>query len=225
MKPYSFLAVTTASMLALVPGFAFAAGTSPFVQETPVEFFGAGDFDGDGRADVVIVDKESGKFRLGYGSTNNLLSWVDCRFSGLKGVAGFSIGKLTATNLDAFAFSSADANQITIVAASSSTAPGKPLIVPFNAALGPSTLVAVDIGGPGNTVLADLYVSSIYNSPDPNLATMLRNDGAEFPKIAETSLPGPALHGNRVSLKVGRPELLCLLVSDAKGDTFHAESL
>ena len=212
-------------LLALTPGLSFAAGTSSFVQETPVEFFGAGDFDGDGRTDVVIVDKESGKFRLGYGSTNNLLSWVDCRFSGLKGVAGFSIGKLTATNLDSFAFSSADANQITIVAASSSTAPGKPLIVPFNAALGPSTLVAVDIGGPGNTVLADLYVSSIYNSPDPNLATMLRNDGAEFPKIEETSLPGPALHGNRVSLKVGRPELLCLLVSDAKGDTFHAESL
>src|SRR5882724_5413300 len=225
MKPYSFLVVTTASMLALVPGFAFAAGTSSFVQETPVEFFGTGDFDGDGRTDVVIVDKESGKFRIGYGSTNDLLSWVDCRFSGLKGVAGFSIGKLAATNLDSFAFSSPDANQITIVSASSSTAPGKPLTVPFNAALGPSTIVAVDIGGPGKTSLSDLYVSSIYNSPDPNLATFLRNDGTEFPKIADTSLPGTVLHGKRVSLKAGQPQLLCLLVNEAKGDTLHAESL
>src|SRR6266567_2810072 len=155
MRPFSFWTITTVVLLALTPGITFAAGPSSFVEETPAEFFGAGDFDGDGRTDIIIVDKESGKFRLGYGSTNNLLSWVDCRFSGLKGVAGFSIGKLVATNLDSFAFSSPDANQVTIVAASSSTAPGKPLMIPFNAALGPSTIVAVDIGGPGNTVLAD----------------------------------------------------------------------
>src|SRR6266436_472065 len=183
MKYPFLLAVAAVSTLAITPNPAFAAGASSFVSETPVEFFATGDFDGDGRTDIVIVDKESGKFRLGYLSTNDLLSWVDCRFSGIKGVAGFSLGKLTATNYDSFVFSSPDANQIAIVSASSSTAPGKPLTVPFNAALGPSTIAAVDIGGPGKTSLADLYVSSIYNSPDPNLATFLRNDGTEFPKI------------------------------------------
>ena len=224
MKHYLILTVAAAS-IATFRLSTIAAERPVFVHETKAEFFASSDFDGDGRVDVVIVDKETGKFRLGYQMTNEVLAWVDCRFSGIKGVAGFSVGKLASTNFESFAFSSPDANQISIVSASSSTAPGKPLVVPFNAALGPSVIAAVDIGGEGKGNLADAFVSSIYNSPEPNLATLLRNDGAEFPRIAESPLPGPAAHANRVAFKAGQPELLCLLVSESKGDTFHAESL
>ena len=45
-----------------------------------------------------------------------------------------------------------------MVDASSPTASGKPVTVPFTAALGPNTVVAVDIGGAGKTGQADLYV-------------------------------------------------------------------
>ena len=62
---------------------------------------------GTGCADVVIVDKDSGKYRLGYQSANGLFSWVDCRPSGVKGIAGFSIGNVLAPNQQALAFSSA----------------------------------------------------------------------------------------------------------------------
>ena len=98
-----------------------------------------------------------------------------------------------------------------MVEVSSPTAPGRPVTVPFTAALGPNLVVPVDIGGAGKTALADLYVGSIYNSPDPSQATLLRNDGAEFPKLADAPLAGPAVRGNRLSLKAGQPELLCLL--------------
>jgi formylglycine-generating enzyme required for sulfatase activity len=195
------------------------------IYETPREFFGCGDFDADGHTDVVIVDKESGKYRLGYQLTPGMFSWVDCRPSGIKGIAGFSIGRLLATNQQALAFTSPDANQITLVDVSSATAPGKPVTVPFSAALGPNTVVAVDIGGAGKTHLADLYVGSIYNSPDPSQAVLLRNDSAEFPKLAEAPLAGPALRGNRLSLKAGAPELLCLLVHEDKADTLRVEDL
>ena len=40
-----------------------------------------------------------------------------------------------------------------------------------------------------------------------------------FPKLAEATLAGPALRGNRLSLKAGGPELLCLLVHGEKADT------
>src|SRR5208337_1245932 len=180
---------------------------------------------GDGRTDVVIVDKESGKYRLGYQLTPGVLSWVDCRPSGIKGVAGFSIGRLLAKNRQALAFTSPDDNQITLVEVSSATAPGRPVVVPFTAALGPNTVVAVDIGSAAKTGLADLYVGSIYNSPDPNQADLLSNDGAEFPKLAETPLAGPVLRGNRLSLKGGAPELLCLLVHEDKADTLRLEDL
>src|ERR1035437_8716111 len=226
MKHSSFLAVAAAAVLtvAAMPVLA-EQRVAAFIYETPREFFASGDFDKDGRTDLVVVDKESGKYRLGHQVTPGVFSWVDCRPSGIKGVAGFSLGHLLATNQEALAFTSPDDNQITLVDVSSSTAPGRPVVVPFTAALGPNTVVAVDIGGDGNTGLDDLYVGSIYNSPDPNQAALLRNDGKEFPKLAEATLAGAAVRGNRLSLKVGQPELLCLLERGDKADTLRIEDL
>jgi formylglycine-generating enzyme required for sulfatase activity len=226
MKYYSFLTVAAASFLAgaAMPVSA-EPGASASIYETPYEFFASGDFDRDGRTDLVIVDKESGKYRLGYQLTPGLFSWVDCRPSGIKGIAGFSMGRLLAPDKEALVFTSPDANQITMVDASSPTTSGKPVTVPFTAALGPNTVVAVDIGGVGKTGQADLYVGSIYNSPDPSQATLVRNDAAEFPKVAEEPLAGPSGRGNRLSLKTGAPELLCLLVHEDKADTLRVEDL
>ena len=226
MKKHFWFAVTAAACLLAVAPTQVSAQNPPlnFIYETPREFFGSGDFDGDGRTDLVIVDKESGKFRLGYQQSAGVFAWVDCRSSGLKGIAGFSIGKLLAPKLDGLAFASADANQLTLQEAASATAPGKPLVVPFTAGLGPNTIVALDIGGEAGKPLSGLYIGSICNAPDPCQANLLRNDGAEFPKLADLPLPGPAVRANRLSLKTGQPELLCILVTAESGDTFRAES-
>ncbi len=102
MKHYSFLAVAATAVLTVTAIPVLAEQRAPsLIYETPREFFGSGDFDKDGRADLVIVDKESGKYRLGYQLTPGVFSWVDCRPSGIKGVAGFSIGQLLATNQEA----------------------------------------------------------------------------------------------------------------------------
>ncbi|HWH71159.1 MAG TPA: SUMF1/EgtB/PvdO family nonheme iron enzyme, partial [Candidatus Sulfotelmatobacter sp.] len=216
--------VTAASLLTVVPNLSRAEALT-FTYETPREFFGSGDLDGDGHADVVIVDKETGKIRVGYQSSAGLFTWVDNRPSGMKGIGGFTLGKLLSPKFNALAFASADANQLTIVDASSTTATGKPLAIPFDAALGPNTIAAVDVGGEGNKPAADFYVASIYNSPDPNLATLLRNDGAQFPKVAEGPLSGAAVRANALALKAGQAELLVELVSDDKGDTLQAQDL
>lgn len=224
MRSYFFSAAVAVSLLPVFPNSSPAAdNTFSFVYENTNEFFGSGDFDGDGHMDIVIVDKESGKYRLGYQTTDGALLWVDCRPGGIKGIAGFSTGSLLVKGHDGLALTSANDNQITLVDASSTSATGKPVTVPFTAALGPNTILAVDAGSAGTTGLLDLYVGSIYNSPDANLATLVRNDGAEFPKLAEASLPGPATHANRLSLKTGQPEAACFLITEDKGDTFRAE--
>ena len=227
MKRYSFLAAGVGLVLASFSGTSWSAQSiSPFVYETPREFFAQPDLDKDGRVDVVIVDKATGKYRLGYQTTAGLFSWVDCRPSNIKGVTGFTIGKLLPKTDDALAFTSPDANQISIVEASSPTAPGRPLTVPFSAALGPNTIVAIDVGGAGNQPdLMDFYVASIYNSPDANLATMLRNNGTDFPKTTEATLTGPAGHGNHLAFKAGQPQLLTVIVSEDSGDSLHVEDL
>jgi len=226
MKSYSLLTLAAVSLLVSVPISASAAeAPSSLIYESPREFFGSGDFDGDGRTDYVVVDKDSGKYRLGYQTSAGVLSWVDCRPSGVKAITVFSIGKLVVTNRDGLVFTAPDANQITLVDASSPTAPGKPLTVPFSAALGPNTIIAIDIGGAGNTPLHDLYIGSIYNSPDANLATLLRNDGAEFPKLAEAPLAGAATHANRVAVKTGGPESAVMIVTGEKGDSLQAQDV
>jgi len=226
MKISIFFAATAAVCLpAALPTRLPAQNPSPdFIYETPHEFFGSGDFDGDGRLDLVIVDKESGKFRLGYQQADGTFLWVDCRSSGLKSVAGFGIGKLFNSKLDALAFTSADEGHVTLEAVANPTSPEKALTVPFTAGTGPNTIAAVDAGGQPGQPLGGLYIGSIFNVPDPNQADLVRNDGAEFPKLADFTLTGPAVRANRLSLKAGQPALLGVLVRGEGADTFRAES-
>src|SRR5262245_43928449 len=122
MKSHSLLTITLAASLSTAT-FAPVLAAEPFVYETVHEFIANGDFDGDGRLDTVIVDKETGKYRLGYQLADGQLTWVDCRPSNIRGVTGFTVGKLLTTNHEAFAFTTPDANQISIVDASTPTTP------------------------------------------------------------------------------------------------------
>src|SRR5256885_2013589 len=92
------------------------------------------------------------------------------------------------------------------------------VMVPFSVGLGPNvmTVVKLSVGGKD-----DLFVGSIYNSPEQNEMMLLRNDGAEFPKLAEEQLAGPFTKANRFFPKSGGAELVCELVTDDKKTTLH----
>ena len=221
MKVNSRLALALALLLSAAPAKLFAApALPPLIYETPHEFFGSGDFDGDGRRDLVLVDKASGKFRLGYQTSAGVFNWVDCRPSGLKGLTGFTIGKLLAADKPGLGFTSPDGTQLALVDASHADASEKPVQVDFTLALGPSALAAVPGKGAGR---ADLYVGSIYNSPDANLGTLVRNDGKQFPKLAEATLSGAPLRANLLALKAGQPQMLCLLLNGEKSASLVAQ--
>jgi formylglycine-generating enzyme required for sulfatase activity len=214
------------SLLSTFPLLLVAAPQSGIVHETGSEFFASADFDLDGKTDVVIVDKETGKYRLGYLSTNGLYNWVDCRPSGIKGVSGFSVGPVLSKDTPGLVFTSPDANSFSLVEASSQTSPPKPTTVAFTEGLGPNTVIAIDIGGQGNTPVADLVVGSIYNSPEENLATLHRNDAAEFPKIGDSQqLAGPLVRATRVAIKAGGPEYACALIREPEGTRFGLAGL
>jgi formylglycine-generating enzyme required for sulfatase activity len=219
--------LSTGALAILLFGFpkfnrTFAAS---FVYESERELVSTGDFDGDGRDDVIIVDKESGKYRVGYQQTNGFFYWANFRLAGMKYISSISPGKVLATDRDAVAFASADANQLSVIDAKDPATASPAQMIPFNG-LGPNGIVAIDIGGAGNTPIWDLYVSSMYNSdPTPNRLMLIRSTGGKFSQIAEMPLSGTVAHVNRVSLKSGQTELVASLMAGNNGDTFRAEDL
>lgn len=221
MKSYAILGIATATLLSINSLAASAA--APSIYETPKEIFGTGDFDGNGLPDAVIVDKDSGKFRLGYQQDGGGIKWVDNRPSGMKGISGISIGKLLGAN-DSIVFTAPDLNQLTVADASNPTAPGRPKPIDFMDALGPNSVAIVDIGGEGNTPEPDLYITSIYNSPDPAIATLVRNGKDEFPKIADGPLPGPATSVNRIAVRPNL-DIISMMVKQAGKDAFRMEDV
>ena len=58
----------------------FAAGEArAFVYENNYEAQSDGDFDGDGRRDLIILDKATGNYRIGYQLSPNVYTWTSAR--------------------------------------------------------------------------------------------------------------------------------------------------
>ncbi len=196
---------------------------SPVVQETESEFITQADLNGDGRPDVVLVDKATGRVRPGYQQADGRYQWVDWRDSGASGVTGLSVGRLLSEDRDGLALSSRDGNTVRVLDVSEPTTPSAPVEVPF-LLLGPACVVAVELGGKGNTPLHDLFVGSVYNTPDANMASLFRNAGGRMEQLVELPLPGVPARGNRVQLADGGPEFLAVLFQTDTGTSFRIQS-
>lgn len=184
-----------------------AHAAAGFVLETEREFFATGDFNGDGREDVAVVDRASGKVRPGYAQPDGTFLWVDNRLCGVKDLTGLTVGRLFDAQRDALAATAADANSLAAVELAQPGQSSPPVPIPFEL-LGPHSLLALEIGGDGNTPLHDLLVVSIYNDPEPFKASLLRN--ASGPGNAEVISDNPLdqqpVRLNRVALKRDGPE-------------------
>ncbi|HNQ90177.1 MAG TPA: formylglycine-generating enzyme family protein [Verrucomicrobiota bacterium] len=195
-----------------------AASAMAGVVETEREFFGTGDFDGNGRVDVVIHDKATGKYRLGYQGADGGITWVNYRASGVKDATGIATGRLFDPQKDGLVITAADANQVVVVGAADTGSPSKPEAVAFET-LGPAAVLAVDVGGAGNTPLDDLAIGSIYN--EPNKLTLLRNNGSEITVFAEPEIKMLWSRPARVVVKKGGPAVVAGLWAGDEGETFR----
>ena len=205
--------------------FTPALAQAQYVYETEQEFITTGDFNGDGKTDIAIVDREKGRVRIGYRLSPEFFNWSNWRAGGLKSPTGVSVGKLADDKRDSLALASADVNLMAIVNAVNPDIETDPVNIP-GTALGPSAITAVDLGGAGNTPLLDLYVASVYNAePTPNRVTLFRNDGKKFTPTAELPIAGTPAHANRFALKSGGPEFVAMMSSDDKGNALRVEKL
>ena len=204
---------------------ASAKATAPAqVIETSVEFLASGDFNGDGQQDLAIVDRASGRVRIGYRVSTEFFNWVDWRSSGAKSITGVSVGRLVDAKRDSLAVVSADGNQISVLDAPNPSVTTEPLSIPCEV-LGPNAVVAVDIGGAGNTPLHDLYVASIYNTDPENHVTLFRAEGKTFTQTADLPTKSAAARGTRVTLKQDGAELAATLSGTGDSAAWQVETL
>ena len=120
------------------------------------------------------------------------------------------MGQLNSLAYYSLAIAGPDANRINVLDATNTSLAGLPASV-FIPSLGPNLVVAMDIGGPTNTPLADLYVASLYNGTNAFRDTLIRNHGGTNQTVLADK---PTLYqqqrGNPVLLNTNQPPGLSL---------------
>ena len=186
-----------------------------------IEFFGSADLDRDGRTDLVIVDKATGKYRIGYQLTPGVFSWVDCRPSGIKDVTGFGIGRLLTNNQPAAGLHLARRHPAHDSRGCQPHRAWQALVVPFTDALGPNFVMPVDIGGAGKTP-SPTFTSVPSSTPRPEPGHLAAQWRDRIPQDWR-SPPGRHRRAGQPPVPQSRPTRApLLLVQGDKGATLNA---
>lgn len=186
-----------------------AGGTArAFVSENVWEMQSAGDFNGDGRRDLVIVDKATGNYRLGYRQVAGDFVWAATRASGIAPATGLGIGKLNSLVFDSLALTGPAANRVNVLDADNAGVAGLPASF-YPPSLGPNLVVALDIGGAGTNAYDDFYVASEFNGASAFRETLVRNSGTtNRTTLFDSLISYQRERGNPVLLHTNRPPRL-----------------
>jgi len=215
MKPLpTLLAALVLAAVATVRG-------DTFTYATDAELVLTADLDGDSREDAVIVDRATGAFRVGYQLVAGTLTYADARAGGLQDVTGASAGRLLVAARDALALASPTGNRVNIVAADNAATLAIPKPV-YTSGFGAGAVAAIDVGGPGNTGLADLVGFTVLNNaPTTHTRFVLRDTAAVFSNIQDIQVPGEWSGLNLLRLKAAGSQYLGVIQSLAGTRTFH----
>jgi hypothetical protein len=101
-----------ASLLALFLGAAAHAAST--VYESPTEWFLTGDFNGNGQTDVLVAERSTGIFRVGFSEPSGGYNWLPFHPSGIAPIDDAHVGKIIAMGFDTVAFAGRETNRINL---------------------------------------------------------------------------------------------------------------
>ena len=126
------------------------------------EFVATGDFNNDGQADVLLLDKETGQYRIGYdqpvGEGFHFNPFP--RASGVSAVSAMSAGHFTAAGVSTFAIASASMNRVVLMALGIDETPAEGSESVALPSAGPCAIAALDVPAAGNTALPELVLAT-----------------------------------------------------------------
>ncbi|SPE50120.1 conserved exported hypothetical protein [Verrucomicrobia bacterium] len=148
-----------------------ARAPGAFVYETPAEFVSSGDFNGDGIADVLVLDKATGNARVGYGDGAGNLTWSAPLVTGAASPDGLAVGRFLATNQDAIAITSSQLNRVLLVDLSNATSAPPPLVL-TPSGIGPDLLIGLAAPYGAGSNFDWVFVGSGDNNSDTGQALL-----------------------------------------------------
>lgn len=138
-----------------------AAAQTPFTQVSERELTSTGDFDGDGRVDLVVVDRPTGAVRIGRQAVGGELVWSAAQAGNVAAASGLAVGPFTGA-ADVLALAGSAYNRLEIVTPGATLPPE----AFAQSGVGPATLSSALIAGapglwigcdaPGSTETATL---------------------------------------------------------------------
>ncbi len=196
-----------AACLGVATGFLCAFPIQAWVVETPLEFITEGDFDGDGRVDALVVDKESGAVRVAFQTAAQDLNWRMTFASGIANATSIAVGRIASTNWDSIAVTAPAANRINRLDPRDALATtGVNPVAIYPPGMGPNLVAGLDAGGAANTTHDDYFVVTGENPGSRR--TLLRNDGSITTTLTDGSLTEPLGSPNAFEVKAGQGKRL-----------------
>jgi hypothetical protein len=161
---------------------------------------------------------------LGYQVTPNVIQWSKGRASGIENVSSVAAGRLLTTARDALVFAAPEANRLNLLDVTDPNTAAPPSSF-HSSTIGPNLVVALDIGGLGNTAHDDLFVASRWNNGLPNLFILVRDNAGTLTELSLNGTPATLEEGSRVVLKSGQPILAGVVRREVPANTFLAYRL
>jgi hypothetical protein len=199
-----------------------SAAPASFVYQTPSEFLTSADVNGDGRADVIVLDRATGNVRVGYQDATGALSWSSAIPTGVPGAAGFTTGRFLASDREAIAVTSPELNRVQFFNLTDQTTAALAAMTLTPTGIGPSMLIGLR-APQGTTSSRDpLWVSSNQHDPGRTFAELFGfSVDAPFLLLPGASHSGPSELGNSMQFGDG-PTTYASTIVRGSNDTFRA---
>ena len=189
-----------------------------FVYEMPGEFLTSGDFNGDGIADVLVLDRLTGNARVGYSDGNGNLTWSAPLVTGVENATGCGVEHFLQTNKDCVALTAPGLNRVNLVDLSQTNSAGTPqAFIPVG--VGPHAVAGLHAPrasiSPG---LPFLLIASSFNDASAELLDLGQWPGIGYGTFNES---GPFDLANGLDLSSNLPTLGVGMVRGATNDELH----
>ena len=171
-----------------------------FVYRVGNSFLTTADMDGDGRADLVLVDGSNVTVRVGYQLSDATLSWSAPRSLRLDEITDIACGNFRNKTMDTLAVCSPALNRFTFFELATASQPPVP-VAAYGQGIGPEALVATDLSSGS---YKDLLAVSSMNGLSKYMVERLQSTGQELVSEGKDEVGSVWRHMNEVEYESGK---------------------